>query len=65
MKLDHTVATAMLLGLVQGTLRMPPAITDTNRHHRDRGRPGSPEAVERMAAAAAKRARKAARGAQS
>lgn len=65
MKMNHTVAAAILLGLTDGSLLNPPSIAIRNRLHTERARPGSPEALERIAAAEAKRARRAARGAQS
>jgi hypothetical protein len=63
-RIDLNVATAMLLGLAAGELRIP-RITDGNRMHTNRAPAGSVEAAERIAAAEAKRARKAARGARS
>lgn len=65
MKLDTTVAAAMLIGLTSGELRWPRHSAQGNRLHTDRARRGSPEERERLAAAEAKRARKAARGARS
>ena len=61
MKIDHNVAAAMIMGLTNGTLRNAPAITSGNRLHTDRAPPGSPESFERIAAAEAKRARRAAK----
>lgn len=65
MKIDHNVAAVLLMGFASGAFRNPPTMTSRNRMHIDRARPGSAEETERMAAAAAKRARKAARGARS
>lgn len=65
MKINHNLAAALLMGITRGIFRNPPTITSGNRLHSERAPRGSPEAVERMAAAKAKRARKAARGAQS
>jgi hypothetical protein len=61
MKMNHTVVAAILMGLYDGTLRNPRSITNSNRLHTDRARRGSPEERERLDAAAAKRARRAAR----
>ena len=61
MKINHTVAAAILLGLTDGSLRTAPSIASGNRLHTERARPGSPEALERIAAAEARRARRAKR----
>ena len=60
-KINHNVAAALLMGLTDGSLRNAPAITSGNRLHTDRAPPGSPESFERIAAAEAKRARRAAK----
>lgn len=65
MKIDQNLAAALLMGFSSGAFRNPPAMTSRNRMHMERARPGSAEETERMASAAAKRARKAARGARS
>lgn len=61
MKMNHTVAATILLGLTNGSLRVGPSITSRNRWHTDRAGFGSPESRERIAAAEAKRARRAKR----
>jgi hypothetical protein len=61
MKINHNVAAALLMGLTSGALKWPRRITDSNRLHTDRAPPGSPESFERIAAAEAKRQRKAAK----
>jgi hypothetical protein len=65
--LRESLDDARKLSLYTGNRRMrfPSSITSGNRYHQERARPGSPEEAERKAAAEAKRARKAARGAQS
>ena len=57
LKAEANVMAAMLMGLVSGEFRMRTA-TDGNRIHRDRAPEGSPQAIERIAAAEAKRQRK-------
>jgi hypothetical protein len=61
MKIDHNVATVLLLGLAAGELRYPPTATSSNRLHTERAPRGSAAEAERMAAAEAKRARRASR----
>ena len=61
--MNSAVLAAMLMGLASGELKAPSA-TDGNRLHKDRAPDGSPEAQERVSAAAAKRARKLARAAK-
>lgn len=57
MKMNHNLAAA-LISMFNAGFRRPRSITDGNRIHTDRARPGSVEALERIAAADAKRARK-------
>jgi hypothetical protein len=65
MKMDHNLVAAMLIGMAAGEYRFPSRITDRNRLHTERAPRGSAAEADRMAAAEAKRARKAARGARS
>lgn len=59
--MNHNLVAAMLIGMVSGEFRQPRRPTDKNRLHTERARRGSPEEADRIAAAEAKRARKAAR----
>jgi len=65
MKINHNVAAALLMGFTSGAFRNPSSAVSGNRLHTDRAQRGSPKEAERIAAAQTKRARKAARGAQS
>lgn len=62
--MNHSVAAAMLMGLASGALTMPRSAVYGNRLHQERARHGSPEHLERLRAAAAKRARKLAKAAR-
>jgi len=61
MKIQHNVAAALLMGLAAGVLQFPRGMTSSNRLHTERARPGSAEEIERIAAAEAKRQRRAAK----
>lgn len=61
MKMDMNVATVLLLGFASGEYCNPPSITSGNRLHQERAPRGSQQEAERMAAAQAKRERKAKR----
>ena len=65
MKINHNVAAALIMGFTSGALKLwPRRITDSNRLHTERAPPGSPEAFERIAAAEAKRQRRARKAAK-
>jgi len=61
MKINHTVASTIILGLISGELKYPHSITSGNRLHTGRAAPGSREAAERIAAASLRRQRRAAK----
>jgi hypothetical protein len=63
--MDHNLAAVLLLGLASGEFKFARGIASGNRLHTERAPRGSAEEADRLAAAAAKRARKAARGARS
>ena len=65
MKINHTLAAALLQGIASGTLRYPRNATSGNRLHTERARPGGTEEAERIAAAQARRERRAAKRAKS
>ena len=61
MKMNLTVAAALIQGLSNGTLRFAPQATDRNRWHRERARPGSVEEAARVTAAETRRRQRAAK----
>lgn len=61
MKINQNLAAALLMGLASGEYRYRRGITDGNRTHMDRAPRGSTQEAERIAAAEAKRARRAKR----
>jgi hypothetical protein len=61
MKIDHSVAAALIMGVVWGELNNPPSIAARNCLHSDRARPGSDEEAARLADGAQRRASKLAR----
>lgn len=64
MKIDHTLAATLLIGLTNGSLQYPRHITQNNRMHTDRAPRGSPQEAERILDAQLKRERKALRRAK-
>jgi hypothetical protein len=65
MKMNHNLATVILLGLASGEFSFPRGMASGNRLHTERAPRGSAEEADRIAAAAAKRARKLAKRAGS
>jgi hypothetical protein len=61
MKINQNVAAVLLIGLASGEFTFPRGMASGNRLHTERARAGSVEEAARIAAAAAKRQRKAAR----
>ena len=61
MKMNITVAAAIIQGLASGALCWPPAATDRNRWHRERALPGSVEEAARITAAETRRRQRAAK----
>ncbi len=61
MKMNHTLAAALLLGLGSGTLRNPQSITSGNRLHTERAPRGSSLEAQRIEAAERRRRHRAAK----
>lgn len=64
MKIDRTLAAALLIGLTSGAMQYPRHVTQNNRMHTDRAPRGSPQEAERILDAQLKRERKALRRAK-
>ena len=61
MKMNLTIAAAIIQGLSSGTLRFAPHATDRNRRHRERAQPGSVEEAARITVAETRRRQRAAK----